>query len=90
MHDLQTLDTMHDLQTLDTMHDLQTLGLGLWCLTQLSTSDGQFYWWRKPEYLEKTIDLLQVTDKLNHIMLCIEYTPRLSRIRFHNITDDRH
>jgi hypothetical protein len=24
----------------------------------------QFYWWRKPEYLEKTIDLSQVTDKL--------------------------
>ena len=22
----------------------------------------QFYWWRKPEYPEKTIDLLQVTD----------------------------
>jgi hypothetical protein len=25
--------------------------------------DGQFYWWKIPEYLEKTIDLQQVTDK---------------------------
>jgi hypothetical protein len=26
----------------------------------------QFYWWRKPEYPEKTTDLSQVRDKLYH------------------------
>jgi hypothetical protein len=30
---------------------------------------SQFYWWRKPEYLEKTTDLPQFTDKVYHIIL---------------------
>jgi len=30
---------------------------------------GSFYWWRKPEYPQKTTDLSLVTDTLFHIML---------------------
>ena len=71
--------------------------LGLWCLTSLSTifqeyHARQFYWRRKPEFPEKTTDLLQITDKLYdiHVMLYWAYFIWLSGTQTHSFRDDRH
>jgi hypothetical protein len=61
------------------------IGLGLWCLTPLSEifhlyRGSQFYWWRKLEYPEKTIDLPQVNWQtlLHNVVSRFELTTLVS------------
>jgi hypothetical protein len=51
----------------------------LLCLTPLSAifqlyHGDQFWWWKKPEYPEKTTDHGQATGKLYHLRLRVECT----------------
>jgi hypothetical protein len=59
----------------------------------LSTISDISWWpvlsWRTPGYPEKTFDLLQITDRLYHIILD-QVLHTMSGIRTHNMSGDRH
>ena len=86
-HQLQFISIMH---TLMVMVRYKDYGLGLWCLTPLSTifqlyRAGQFYCWRKPEYPEKTHQPeASHWQTLSHNVA--SNTPRLSGIRTHYVS----
>ena len=61
-----------------------------WGLTPLSTKfhsyrGGQFYWWTKLEYLERTTNLGQVNDKPYHMQCDLKSTP-FSMVQSHGRT----
>jgi hypothetical protein len=77
-------------------------GLGLWCLTPLSTifqlyRDPQFYWWWKPECQEKTTDYYNIIlhrihftwaefERITYVVICIDCIGSCP-VNYHGITN---
>ena len=66
----------------------QYLELELWCLT-IFHRGVQFNLCWKPQHMEKTTDMPQVTDKLYQIKLYRVHLA-ISLIQTHNFSGDRH
>jgi hypothetical protein len=74
------------------LHFFHLMVFGLWCLTSLSVifqlnRGGQFYWWKKSEYPEKTTDVSQLTDEVYHIMLNRVYLA-MNEVRTRNLSGE--
>jgi len=74
----------HDLHWFLSRQVVGGLDLVLWYLTPLSIifqlyRGGRFYWWRKTEYLKKTTNLSQATNKFYH---------NVEQVGTHNISGD--
>jgi hypothetical protein len=73
---------------------LQTrFGVRVRVVVTLHTISDISWWpvlsWKTPGYPEKTFDLLQITDRLYHIILD-QVLHTMSGIRTHNMSGDRH
>jgi hypothetical protein len=71
------------------MHQRSSSFLGTGVIVMAFNTTFKFYWWRKPEYPEKTIGLQQVTDKLYRIMMYRVHLA-VNGIQIHTVSGDGH
>ena len=82
VRDWPCVDKLHYLGTANFKHKYSARGMIIF-------NNISVFWWIKPEYQEKIIDLPPVTDKLHHIMLSLVLRIRVKQYPpNHPIVDD--